>query len=127
MISYKPAGYNAVSPYFIVEDASRFVQLLKNLFDAVELRRYERPNGTIMHLELKLDDSVIMLSEATEEYPANKFLMHYYVVDAKATYQKALDLGCEGLQEPVQKGDPDLRGMFKDFNGNIWSVSTQLE
>lgn len=127
MISFKPAGYNAVSPYFIVKDAARFVQLMKDLFDAVELRRYDRPDGKIMHMELKLDDSVVMLSEATAEYPANEFLMHYYVLDAKATYKKALELGCEGLQEPIQKGDPDLRGMFKDFNGNVWSVSTQME
>ena len=106
MISYKPAGYNAVSPYFIVKDAPRFAQLMKNLFDAVELRKSNRPDGTIMHLELELDDSVIMISEATIEYPANEFLMHYYVLDAKATYKKALELGCEGLQEPIQKGRP---------------------
>lgn len=127
MTSFKPAGYNSLSPYFIVRDAPRFIQLMKDLFGAIELRRYELPDGKIMHLELKLDDSVIMLSEATAEYPANEFLMHFYVPDANATYKKALELGCEGLQEPIQKEDPDLRGMFKDFNGNVWSIGTQLE
>jgi PhnB protein len=127
MIPFKPAGYNSLSPYFIVKDAPRFVRLMTDLFGAIELRRYELPDGKIMHLELKLDDSVIMLSEATAEYPANEFLMHFYVPDVNATYKRALELGCEGLQEPIQKGDPDLRGMFRDFNGNVWSVGTQLE
>lgn len=127
MIPFKPASYNSLSPYFIINDAPRFVQLMKDIFEAVELRKYETPDGRLMHVELKLDDSVIMLSEATEEYPANQFLLHFYVPDARATYQKALELGCEGIQEPIQKNDPDLRGMFKDYNGNVWSVSTQTE
>lgn len=127
MADFKPKGYNSLSPYFIVADAPRFVQLMKDLFDAEELRRYELPSGRIMHLELRLDDSVIMLSEASDEYPANEFLMHLYVQDSVATYRKALELGCQGIQEPIQKGDPDLRGMFRDFNGNVWSVSTQME
>lgn len=127
MIPFKPAGYNSLSPYFIVKDAPKFVQLLTDLFDAIELRRYEMPDGRIMHLEMKLDDSVVMISEATAEYPANEFLLHFYVKDARAIYKKALDLGCEGLQEPVQKNDPDLRGMFRDFSGNVWSIGTQME
>lgn len=127
MSEFKPSGYNSLSPYFIVNDAARFIQLLKDLFDAEELRRYDQPGGRIMHLELRLDDTVIMLSDATEEFPANQFLMHFYVPDARGIYDRALELGCEGIQEPIQKGDPDLRGMFRDFNGNVWTVSTQTE
>lgn len=127
MVPFKPEGYNSLSPYFIVDDGSRFVQLMKDLFEAEELRTYRRPDGTLMHAELRLDDSVIMLSEATPDYPANEFLMHFYVKDVKAVYKKALELGCEGIQEPIQKSDPDLRGMFKDFNGNVWSIGTQTE
>ncbi len=125
--AFKPEGYNSVSPYFIVEDAQRMVDLLKEIFDAKELRRYERPDGSIMHLEMQLDDSVMMLSAATDQYPANQFLLHVYVPDATKTYQKALELGCKGLEEPKQKeGDPDKRGMFQDFGGNVWAVGTQV-
>ncbi|MFN3999146.1 VOC family protein [Algoriphagus sp.] len=127
MIQFKPLGYNSLSPYFIVDNAPRFVKLMKDLFDAEELRKYEMPDGSLMHVELRLDDSVIMLSEATSDYPANEFLLHFYVHDAIAVYKKALELGCEGLQEPIQKEDPDLRGMFKDFNGNVWSIGTQTQ
>lgn len=122
--TYKPTGYNSVSPYFIVKGADEWIQLLKELFRAEELSRYDRPDGTIMHAEIRIDDSVLMVSEATETYPPNKFMVHVYVPDAKAIYEKGLLLGCEGIQEPTQKEDPDLRGMIKDFTGNIWAVAT---
>lgn len=78
---FKPAGYNSVSPYFVVDGAQKFVDMLKAIFEAKELRRYDGPNGTIMHMEVQVDDSVLMVSDASPEYPANKFLMHVYVSD----------------------------------------------
>lgn len=126
MNSFKPQGYNSVSPYFIIQEAQKFIDLMKAIFDAKELRRYERPDGSIMHAELQIDDSVIMLGEASEEYTATTFWMHVYVPNAKALYEKSLLLGCEGIESPVNKeGDPDTRGTFKDFAGNMWSISTQ--
>lgn len=123
---YKPQGYNALSPYFIVNGAQRMVELLEGIFGAQELRRYENENGTINHVELKIDDSVIMLSEASESYPANQMLVHVYVPDVFATYDKALALGCEAIEAPEQKDeDPDIRGMFQDFQGNVWAIGMQ--
>jgi PhnB protein len=123
---FKPAGYNSASPYFIVDGAQRMVDLLKNIFDAEELRRYDNKDGSIMHTELKIDDSVIMLGDASEQYPANQLTMHVYVPDVHLTFRKALAAGCEPVEAPVNKeGDPDVRGMFKDFAGNYWAVGTQ--
>lgn len=127
MRAYKPDNYNSVSPYFIIYEAQKFIELMKAIFDAEELRRYDRPDGSIMHAELQIDDSVIMLGTASEEFSPTIFWMHVYVPDAKATYEKALSLGCEGIEPPINKeGDPDTRGTFKDFAGNMWSVGTQL-
>lgn len=124
---FKPQGYNSLSPYFIVNDCRRMVDLLKGIFNASELRKYENSDGTIMHMELKIDDSVIMLSEASERYPANQFLIHVYVPDVHATFKKAIDLGCDAVEEPVNKpGDPDMRGTFKDYQGNMWAIGTQV-
>lgn len=123
--SYKPENYNSVSPYFMVSDAERWVKFLRALFDAEELNRYERPGVGLVHAELRIDDSVIMLSQATADYPASPIMMHVYVPDAIATYKKALELGCTGIQEPIQKDDPDLRGMFMDYEGNTWAVGTK--
>ena len=125
--SFKPTGYNSVSPYFIVPDADHFIQLMKDLFHAQELRRYDMPDGSLMHAELMLDDTVIMLGQSTEKYPAVPMVMHVYVPDVDAAYMKALELGCESMEAPKQReGDPDRRASFKDYAGNWWSVGTQL-
>ncbi|MBL8000421.1 MAG: VOC family protein [Flavobacteriales bacterium] len=125
--SFKPDGYNSVSPYFIVPDAKRFMDLMKSLFNANELRRYDMPDGAIMHAELLLDDSVIMLGQASERFPAVPIVMHVYVPDVDAAYAKAIELGCDAVEAPKQReGDPDRRASFKDYAGNWWSVGTQL-
>jgi uncharacterized glyoxalase superfamily protein PhnB len=109
---FKPAGYNSVSPYFVVNNAPAFIALLKDFLYAEELRRYDRPDGAIMHAECRLDDSVIMISDASSEFPANNLLMHVYVPDVHLTFQKAIDAGCEIIERPVKKpDDPDIRGM----------------
>jgi PhnB protein len=123
---FKPAGYNSVSPYFIVEGAQRFIDLLKIIFDAKELRRFDRPDGSIMHVEILIDDSIIMLSDATAEYPGMPFMMHVYVPDVDKTFEQAIQAGCEVVARPKDSADdPDRRGTFKDFAGNMWSVGMQ--
>ena len=123
---FKPAGYNSVSPYFIVPQAQRFIELMVALFGATELRRFATPDGSVMHAELMLDDSVIMLGEASEKFPAMPIVMHVYVPDVDAAYAKAIALGCEPMEAPNQReGDPDRRGSFKDYAGNWWSVGAQ--
>jgi PhnB protein len=126
-MQYKPENYNSVSPYFIVDDCRKMIALLKDIFDAEELRRYKNSDGSIMHVELKLDDSVIMLADSNKSYPANNLLIHVYVPDVHKVFRKAIELGCQAVEEPVNKpGDPDVRGSFKDFQGNMWAVGTQL-
>lgn len=124
---FKPAGYNSASPYFIINGAQRFINLLHEIFQAKELRRFDRADGSIMHAEMQIDDSVIMLADATEKYPAVPATMHVYVQDVANVFQRAMDAGCELVEKPVQKGDPDMRGTFRDFAGNLWSVATQIE
>ena len=127
MNTFKPEGYNSVSPYFIINGAQKMIDFLMKLFNAKELRRFDLADNSIMHAEIQVDDSVIMLSDASDKYPANKTMMHVYVPDAEQVYNKAIDLGCTPVEKPIRKeGDPDIRGTFIDFAGNMWSVGTQL-
>jgi PhnB protein len=124
--TFKPEGYNSASPYFIISDATRFIALLEAIFDARVTRRYDMPDGTIMHAEVQIDDSIVMLGEASERFPAVPMVMHVYVADVDALYQKALDVGCVSVEPPKERdGDPDRRATFRDFGGNMWSVGTQ--
>lgn len=124
---FKPENYNSVSPYFIVNGAQKLVDLLKELFSATEMRRYDRPDGTIMHIELQIDDSIIMLGDSSEQFPPATQLLHVYVQNVDETFKKAIALGCISVEGPKQReDDPDRRGTFKDFAGNVWSIGTQL-
>ncbi len=124
--SYKPKGYNSLSPYLIVDDAEKLVKLLIKIFNASVLRKFEHENGTIAHIELQLDDSILMISNSTINYVANKTMLHFYVPNVHETFNLAIENGCESIEEPINKeGDQDTRGAFYDFAGNFWSVSTQ--
>ena len=124
--TYKPDNYNSLSPYLIVDNAQKLVDLLKAIFGATELRRFDHENGNIAHIELQLDDTILMISNSTETYPSNKTMLHFYVPDVFKTFKLAVDNGCKIIENPINKqGDPDTRGSFYDLAGNYWAVSTQ--
>ena len=124
--NFKPSGYTSVSPYFIVKGAQKFIDLMKTIFNAKELRRYNMPDGSIMHAEIQIDDSVVMLGEASEKFPPVPVVMHVYVPNVDEIFNKAIEAGCEVIEKPKEReGDPDRRATFKDFAGNLWSVGTQ--
>lgn len=125
--NFKPIGYNSVSPYFVVDGADVLIDLLVKIFDAKKLRHYKMPDGTIMHAEIQIDDSVLMFGNASEKFPPNQLLTHIYVPKVAAVFKKAIELGCTPLEKPKEReGDPDCRGSFKDFAGNVWSIGTQI-
>jgi PhnB protein len=124
----KPKNYSTISPYLVVNGAEQVIDFIKEVFEATELRRYNHPDGSVMHVELRVDDSVIMLGGAGELWPAFPSMLHVYVDDVEAVYQRALDASAQPVQEPQQQeGDLDKRGGFKDPSGNIWWVATEVE
>lgn len=126
--SFKPAGYNSVSPYFIINGAQKFIDLMQEIFNAKELRRYDLPDGTIMHAEIQIDDSIIMVGDSSDKFPPVSLVMHVYVPDVDATFNKAIEAGCESVEQPKERDqDPDRRATFNDFAGNMWSIGTQLK
>lgn len=123
--NFKPSGYNSLSPYFIVNGAQKFIDLMKTIFEAKILRVYDGPNGTIMHAELQIDDSVIMLGDSSDKHPPISLVLHVYVPNVDETFKKAINAGCEIIEPPKERvEDPDRRATFKDFAGNMWSVGT---
>jgi PhnB protein len=124
--AWKPAAYGSLSPYLMVTGAAKVIAFLQQSFGGTELRRFDLPDGTVAHAEVRLDDSVVMLAEASPEFPAFPVWLHLYVPDVDATYQLALASGGVAVQAPQQKqGDPDRRGGVKDPAGNTWWISTQ--
>lgn len=124
--SHPPQGYSTVSPYLIVDGASRTIDFMTGVFDATEVRRFADPSGRVMHAEVRLGDSLIMLGDAGENWPAIGAHVHVYVLDVDATYRRALAAGATSVQEPVQKGDEDKRGGIKDAGGTTWWIATRV-
>jgi uncharacterized glyoxalase superfamily protein PhnB len=126
--TYKPKGYNSVSPYLVVKGASKTIEFLERVFGAVELRRF--PAGArkgIMHAEVRIDDTVVMLADGNENWPPIQSYVHIYVPDVDATYKKALEAGAESVQKPVKKQDDDKRGGVKDAGGTTWWIATKVK
>jgi uncharacterized glyoxalase superfamily protein PhnB len=125
--TYKPEGYSSVSAYIVTEGAQRVIDFFKQTFGATQLRRFENPDGKIMHAEVRIDDTVVMIADAGGNYPPFPVWLHVYVQDVDKTYQKALEAGGTSVQAPVRKeGDPDKRGGVKDPGGNTWWIATQM-
>ena len=128
MSLHKPVNYSTVSPYLIVSDADANIAFLKKVFDAVELRRFPDDSGKLMHAEVQIDDTVIMLADpAPPDWNPIAAYVHIYVSDVDATYRKALDAGAESVQEPIKKEDEDKRGGVKDAGGTTWWIATKVE
>ena len=127
MTEFKPAGYTSVAPYLIVNGAARTIDFLHTVFAAEELRRFPDPDGRLMHAEVRIQDTVLMLADATGNWPAIPANVHIYVPDVDATYQAALEAGAESVQEPVKKDDADKRGGVKDAGGTTWWIATKVE
>ena len=89
MKDYKPKDYNSLSAYLIVDDADQLAAQLKSIFDAEQLRRIEL-EGRVQHLELKIDDTVLMMSNSVPGYPAQKVMLHCYVRNVFEAFEKAL-------------------------------------
>ena len=125
-LTYKPEGYSTVSPYLIVDGAARTIEFLVRVFDAVELRRFPDATGKLMHAEVRIDDTVVMLADGGGDWPSLSSNVHVYVPDVATTYQRALEAGATVVQEPAQKDDEDKRGGVKDAGGTTWWIATRV-
>jgi PhnB protein len=122
-----PDGYHTVTPYIIVKGVDRLMEFLKQAFDAQEKERLMRPDGTVMHAEMRIGDSVIMMGEAGGPFTPMPASIHLYVNDADATYKRALQAGGTSLMEPSDQFYGDRNGGVKDAFGNHWWISTHKE
>ncbi|MBA2459131.1 MAG: VOC family protein [Gemmatimonadales bacterium] len=124
---HKPQDYTTVSPYLIVDGASGTIEFLSRVFGAVELRRFPHPSGKVVHAEVRIDDTVVMVADSAPGWPPVGAHVHVYVADVDSTYRRALDAGASSVQEPVKKDDADKRGGVKDAGGTTWWIATRVE
>jgi PhnB protein len=121
---YVRPGFNNIAPYILVSGAARFIEFLKAAFEGTERIRVPRPDGSIMHAEVGLGNSVIELGDANEQFAARQAFVHLYVGDADATYRRALAAGAKSVYDVEDQPWGDRQGCVKDEFGNVWYIAT---
>ncbi|WP_181304057.1 glyoxalase/bleomycin resistance/extradiol dioxygenase family protein [Rufibacter sp. XAAS-G3-1] len=118
-------GYQTVMPYLIVPRAAQFMDFLRKVFQAEEKYRTDREDGQIMHAEMTIGGSTIMLAEATGEWAAQPAGLYIHVANADEAYHQALAEGATPVMELADQ--PYGRsGGVKDPFGNTWWVTSAL-
>src|SRR5262249_41107187 len=85
------------------------------------------PDGTVMHAELRVGDSVIMLGEAQGEWKPMAAALYIYVKDVDATFARAVRAGATSVKPVADQFYGDRNGSVKDAWGNLWSIGTHIE
>jgi PhnB protein len=122
-----PEGYHTVTPYVVVPGVAKLIDFLKQAFDAKELHRMAGPDGRIMHAEVKIGDSPVMLGEPMGEWKAMPCAVYIYVADTDAVYNSALRAGATSMMEPADQFYGDRNAGVKDPAGNLWWIATHVE
>lgn len=122
-----PDGYRTVTPYLVVQEAATLIEFLKQAFEAREIRRTLHPEGSIMNAEVRIGDSVVMVSEARGEFKPMPSSIYLYVENTDATYKRALQSGGTSMMEPEDEFYGDRNAGVKDPTGNHWWIATHQE
>ena len=122
-----PDGYHSVNPYIVVDDVERLIAFLTDVFAAVEEKEREiRRDGSIGHADVRIGDSLVMLSNATPEFPARPCVNFVYIDDVDSAFEKAIRAGATSILAPSEQSWGDRVGGFHDPFGNRWWVATHL-
>ena len=127
-----PEGYHSITPALIVKDGNAAIEFYKKGFGAEERHRMKSPDGRIGHAELKIGDSIVML---TDEFPEMKCLspksiggspvsMYIYVEDVDDTINKAVSAGAKVLDPVKDQFWGDRHGRIEDPFGHLWFIAT---
>ncbi len=119
MTKPQPAGWHTVTPRIVTRDVEGLVEFLRQVFEASGELHPARP------AEMRIGDSIVMVSDAPERDPIPAFL-YVYVDDADATFKRAVASGAVPLEEPGDMPYADRRGMVRDTWGNIWQIATRI-
>ena len=133
--SWKPEGYNDVTPYLAVEDAAAAIDWYTRALGATETVRMPTPDGKVGHAELQIGDSKIMLSDPMEgstvtppkQLGGRSATIFMYVEDVDASFERAIDAGAEVEMALQDMFWGDRFGSVIDPFGHLWSMATHTE
>ncbi|HET6437689.1 MAG TPA: VOC family protein [Anaeromyxobacter sp.] len=128
-----PDGYHAVTPYLICRGAQQAIEFYTRAFQAKELYRMPGPDGKIMHAEIQVGDSRVMLADETPDFRSPQTVggtsvsIMLYVNDVDATFRRAIDSGATVLRDVKNQFYGDRTGTLADPFGHVWTIGTHVE
>ncbi len=122
-----PDGYHTVTPYLMIAGADRFIAFMQTVFGAIVSEQLLQPDGRIGHTELRVGDSLIMLSEVRAGQNATPIMLHIYVEDVDAAFARAVAAGGKAVSPPADQFYGDRSGGVIEPSGNTIWMATHIE
>lgn len=122
-----PDGYHTVTPYITVDGANRLIDFAVRAFDAQLVHKTPAPGDRVMHAEIRVGDSMIMISDSTEQWPVANANLYLYVPDVDASFRRAVEAGATVIMDVATHFYGDRSGGVKDAFGNTWWIATHVE
>lgn len=128
-----PPGYRTVTPYLVLSNAAKAIEFYQQAFGAQELSRMSGPDGKIGHAEIKIGDSIVMLSDAMmgnrspESFGGSPVSIFLYVEDVDSVFNQAVNAGANATMPPADMFWGDRFGKLTDPFGHLWALATHIE
>src|SRR6266849_5897531 len=118
--------YQTLTPYLVVPDADAELRFLKAAFGATEASCQRNSDQTVMHAELQVGDSLVMLGQAGGDWKALQGALYVWVPDVDATYARALKAGATSQSAPEDKPYGHRTAGVVDQNGITWWIGSPI-
>jgi PhnB protein len=130
-----PDGYHSLTPFLTVRDAARAIEFYKEAFGAKERGVMKSPDGKVMHAELMIGDSIIMLSDEFPDFGClspqsiggSAVGLHIYLDGVDAAFERAVKAGAQIEMPVMDQFWGDRYGKLKDPFGHKWSIGTHIK
>ena len=128
-----PDGFTTVTPSLVMKDCNKAIEFYKKALGAQELMRMPGPDGKIMHAEIKVGNSHVMMndeimgSKSPETLGGSPVSFYLYVEDCDSSHKKAVAAGCKEIMAPADMFWGDRMGGVADPFGYKWSIRTKVE
>jgi PhnB protein len=130
-----PEGFHTVTPHLTIRDCEKAIDFYRQAFGAEKVLQLDMADGSVAHAEIRIGDSVVMLSEESEAWGTKgpltlggspMFLMAY-VADVDAAFRRALAAGATEVRPVADQFYGDRAGTLKDPFGHQWTLATHIE
>ena len=130
-----PDGFHTITPHLIIKGAAEAIEFYKKAFGAEEIMRMPSPDGKLMHAEIKIGDSRLMLADEFPDWGkvgpqsigGSPVVVHLYVKDCDAAFNQAVEAGAKPTMPPADMFWGDRYGALEDPYGHHWSVATHTQ